>query len=158
MSQCRCWGLDEGDVVALCHSHRLVSIFMVCFAVEAVPTEYPFCRSCLRVWVAAAALLRHDYISQVRPSLHVLPNACCRPCRRFFLKSYRSLLSQERVWSLEWFVVQQIVFQTQVKFTIKVVPGCSTIHQHGQGCRGKSACVRTSLPSLGSLRSFPNLC
>ena len=41
-SQCQCWGLDEDDVAALCHSRRLVAVYPVCFAVQAVPTEYPF--------------------------------------------------------------------------------------------------------------------
>ena len=53
------------------------------------------------------------------------------------------------LWGLsEWFVDKQLVLHTRVKFIITVVPGCSTIHQHGQGFRSIPGCVSTSLLSL----------
>ena len=42
VSDCRCWGLDEDDVAALCHASRLVAVNPVRLAVHAVPTESTF--------------------------------------------------------------------------------------------------------------------
>ena len=94
-SQCRCWGLDEGDVAALCHSHRLVFIYGMLYC-SSCTHRVPLRRSCPRVW-AAAAVSRNDCVSQVRPGLHLLPGDYCHPCRRFFPKSYRSLFPVQGV-------------------------------------------------------------
>ena len=42
VSQCRCWGLDEDDIAALCHASRLVAVNPVRFAVHSVLTNFTF--------------------------------------------------------------------------------------------------------------------
>ena len=41
VSQCRCWGLDEDDIAALCHASRLVAVDPVRFDVHAVYQDLP---------------------------------------------------------------------------------------------------------------------
>ena len=163
-SQCRCWGLDEGDVAALCRSHSLVFIYRVCFTVQAVPTEYPFAgfalefgqqQQCQETIVSPRcdqACIFYRVIIAIRVD-DFFPNRTGR-CSRYKVSS----CGQYLVGYPEWLLFLQLVLQILVKFIIKVVPGCSNIDQHCQGFHSKSGCVSISLPSFGWLRSSLKLC